>query len=419
MPLPVRALRVPFPVRIPVRIALCALALSAAAQAAPRRVFVTSVNGTGDLGSWPDAGPATGLAAGDAICQARAAAAGLGNASGFRAWLSSTTTDAYCRAHGLGGQRATNCGQPSLPAAAGPWVRTDGRPFGDPITELLEPTRRSFLPPRLDETGATVHSSVWTASDGSGAYLADSCLDWTSAVSGEFGRVGYTNRTATGWSGGGNGGCQNVGHLLCFETGVGDPLPPFANWGRLAFVTSALGNGDLGSWPQAGASTGLAAGNAICRTLAAKAGLPNATSYKAWLSSGTLDARDRFTHDGPWMRLDRVRVAGDLAGLTDALLNSPINLTETGEYIGNSGVWTGTDPTGVAQAETCLSWTASVANQDGGSGSVYASDASWTDFFPNSCDFPAGRLYCLQDLPLLFGDGFESGDDTVWTSSVP
>src|SRR5688572_20449691 len=66
------------------------------AQAVKRRAFVTSVSGTGDLGSWPEAGSATGLAAGNAICRARATAAGLPNANTYRAWLSTASTDAYC-----------------------------------------------------------------------------------------------------------------------------------------------------------------------------------------------------------------------------------------------------------------------------------------------------------------------------------
>ena len=32
------------------------LGIATALEAVPRRVFVTSVSGTGDLGSWPDAG---------------------------------------------------------------------------------------------------------------------------------------------------------------------------------------------------------------------------------------------------------------------------------------------------------------------------------------------------------------------------
>ena len=41
--------------------------------AVARQMFVTSVTGTGNLSTWADAGGFTGLDAGDAICQARAA----------------------------------------------------------------------------------------------------------------------------------------------------------------------------------------------------------------------------------------------------------------------------------------------------------------------------------------------------------
>ncbi len=49
------------------------------------QVFVTSVKGSGDLSTWPDANGKTGIEAGDAICQARAQTAGLSGT--FIAWL--------------------------------------------------------------------------------------------------------------------------------------------------------------------------------------------------------------------------------------------------------------------------------------------------------------------------------------------
>ena len=69
--------------------------------AARLQMFVTSVAGSGELSSWDDAGTLTGVAAGDAICQARATAAALPNPATYRAWLSDDTDDAYCRLHGL------------------------------------------------------------------------------------------------------------------------------------------------------------------------------------------------------------------------------------------------------------------------------------------------------------------------------
>jgi hypothetical protein len=113
------------------------LAAPEAALAAFRRVFVTSVSGTGNLHSWPDAGGQSGVAAGDAICQARAAAGGLSNPGLYVAWLSDGTTDAYCHLHNLTGTKAANCGQGTLPAAAGPWLRTDGKPWAGDVTPMV------------------------------------------------------------------------------------------------------------------------------------------------------------------------------------------------------------------------------------------------------------------------------------------
>jgi hypothetical protein len=122
------------------------LKLSEESGLLPNQVFVTSVQGDGNLGSWPDAGGKTGLAAGDAICRARAKAAGLPGT--FRAWLSDNKHDAYCRIHNLDGKMADNCGKASLPVAAGPWVRTDGFPFSGTINQMLS-EQKVFTPPKV------------------------------------------------------------------------------------------------------------------------------------------------------------------------------------------------------------------------------------------------------------------------------
>jgi len=401
-----------------------ALALTLTADissAATRQVFVTSVSGTGKLGDWPAAGAATGLAAGDAICQARAAAGGLDNADGFRAWLSTPSNDAYCRIHGLSGLRASNCGEATLPIDAGPWLRTDDRPFAGAIEDLLRPGLEVFLPPRHDEFGNPVHDRVWTATDSDGESSGYACNGWTVDTNGESVSLGGTDRTGSSWINGFGQNCSATNHLLCFEIGTGEPLPSFANWGRLAFVTSAQGTGDLGSWDEAGPATGLAAGDAICQSLATTADLPNASSFKAWLSSDAVDAVDRFDHDGPWMRLDRVRVADDLAGLTDGFLNTAIALTDTGEYLGLEGVWTGTDETGAAAGNNCENWTTGSLPDSGRYGIADSADLRWSTYLSTdvACDYQFYRLYCLQDLPLIFGDGFESHSTTVWSLATP
>ena len=76
--------------------------------------------------------------------------------------------------------------------------------------------------------------------------------------------------------------------------------------GALVFVTSAIGTGQLGSWPQADGATGIDAGYKICQSLAAVAGLPSPASFVPWLSTNLVDARDRLTTDGPFRRILRL-----------------------------------------------------------------------------------------------------------------
>ena len=395
--------------------ALVALPLGAVT----RHMFLTSVTGTGNLSSWPDAGGFTGLDAADAICQARATAAGLANAAAYRAWISDSVDDAYCRMHNLGGKRATNCGQPTLPAAAGPWWRTDGKPFGAALPDLLAPLEQVLNPPSVNEFGVDLQvGSAWTATGLQGVVGPATCVDWTSATSPNPVYDGSAYLTSGSWTFSGSSSCSiSVRGLYCFETGPGDPLPAFPAWGRLAFATSAEGTGDLASWPAAAGATGLAAGDAICRNLASASGLPDATAFKAWLSIDGTNAIGRFQHDGPWMRLDGIVIAQSRLDLTDGDLESPLNRTETGLYLGNVGIWTGTLASGTVASASCTNWSSTSGTGELGSANNVLT--AWTSGGGMSCGFAYAYLYCLQDLPILFHDGFESAGPQAWTLTVP
>ena len=394
-----------------------AFSLFLATPLAAIRVFVTSASGTADLGSWPEAGIAVGIAAGDAICRNAAEEAKLpGN---FRAWLSKPSHDAYCRVHNLFATKADNCGLPELPAAAGPWYANSGlfpTPFASEIPLLLSPSFEIFNPPRFDEHDATVHGIYWTGTDASGVSSDDACGGWISDSNDVFTYAGQTDGTARAFTapGMGVGRCSSVYHLLCVQTGVGSPLGPgaFFHWGRLAFVTSKKGKGKLGDWPEALDQTGVLAGNRICRTLAENAGLPEPQRFKAWLSTSTADARDRFVHDGPWIRLDRQRIANSLADLTDGYLRTSLNLTETGVYLADE-TWTGTDASGNRLDGTCQDWLSDNGIHLATGGYDHHADGIWTDLGQFSCAVD-NRLYCLQDAPLVFSDGFESGSTITW-----
>ena len=359
------------------------------------KIFVTSVSGNGNLSSWPDANGSTGLAAADAICQSCATAAGLPGT--FKAWLSDENDDAYCRVRNLAGKKSEHCGQVHLPYA-GPWVRTDGFPFSGTIDELLE--GEIYTPVRYDEFGNLVASTFYftnTFEDGTVDSSNSSCANWTSNGSSSIlGAV--TDFTTHMWTDSLVVPCSQTGRLLCMQTGPAPwpPLPNFASTGKKAFVTSVSGSAELGIWPDGVSLTGLAAGDSICRIRAQAAGLPNALNFKAWLSTSTIDAKDHLTSNGPWVRLDGVKIADNKADLMDGSLFTSINLTEDFAYIRNVGVWTGTESSGMKSAATCMDWTSSYAADYGTMGTAANAGGGWTATTTRSCATEF-HLYCFED----------------------
>jgi len=392
-------------------VALLALCVPVTGWSQPRVAFVTSANGSSDLKTWDQAGDGlAGLQAADSICTSLAEAAGLDNPGNFVAWLSDSADDAYCRIHHLSGKISANCGEVELPVAAGPWVRTDGAPFGAAIAELLDPQHRVYSPLWLDETGGMLldpMAAAWTATGITGELFGPTCSDWDDSPAGSGG-VGWVDRTSLSWTSFGTQGCAGPGHLYCLEMAAGPALDLLAPGARLAFVTTATGSGDLGSWAAADeGAVGLAAGDSICRNLAMQAELPQAHLFKAWLSDAGTDARDRFEHDGPFQRPDGMQIAASVAELGSGTLFTAINQTEAGAYITNESVWSGTNPDGTAHAEHCGSWQSAAGSGRGGRANV--ASGHWTSQDTNTCSFEYARLYCLADFvpPLIFRDGFE------------
>ncbi len=368
--------------------------------------FVTSTTGNGNLGTWPDAGVNTGLAAADAICQARAVAGGFTGT--FKAWISATNVDAYCHIRNVpGGYKNAKCGLQAwetLPAA-GPWVRTDGFPFGEDIDTILNPTGKVYAPIRLDEFGnpgpAGVIYFTNTTRDGENdpSYL-NPCSNWISNSASLYSKFGVADMTTDGWTTFTTTSCTANHPLLCMQVGAGPALPVFASTGKKIFITSSHGTGDLGGWPDAttAGKTGIAAGDAICQARAAAAGLANAANFKAWLSDSTVDARDHIISNGPWVRLDGVPVANTKADLTDGSIFTAVNLTETGVYIGLTGarvVWTGTGSDGIKTAYTCNGWTNTGTTAT--TGGALSAGTSWANDDVMSCGYNFASLYCIED----------------------
>jgi hypothetical protein len=370
---------------------------SLAANAAVNLVsFVTSTRGNMDLSTWPDAvsaGTVTGLQAADAICQGRASAASLTGT--FKAWISDSTTDAYCHLQGYSGKRSDNCGQGILPANAGPWVRSDGAPYAPDIAQMTSGNWGVFYTALItDETGTqlpdatsakaasatNVDGSVWLNLPAENA-----CNDWTNSASvtgatGRFVAIVHGGWTGYSWN------CNESHPLVCMQAGTGPALTIVPASGKKVFITSESYDGDLG---------GLAGADAICRTRATAAGLPNAANFKAWLSDGSTDAISRITSNGPWVRTDGFRIADSKADLTDGTIFTAIDKTESGNTL-VSGVWTGSLSDGVKAVEHCANWGDNTSGTGQMGNAAVANSIGWTSWNIVGCT-NSFALYCFED----------------------
>jgi hypothetical protein len=309
--------------------------------------------------------------------------------------MSDSQDDAYCRMHGLKGKKAANCGQAALPSSAGPWVRTDGEPFAEVISKLTG-SATVLTPARYDENGVeTAYQWYYTGTDETGESIpAKVCSDWTSTGANSV--AGTTAQIFNLWSEGGNLDCQNSYPILCMQTGTGRTLT-YQTTGKKVFKTSVAGTGMLSSWPDALASaqTGTLAGDAICNARASIAGLTG--TYKAWLSAGAINAKDRLTSSGPWIRVDGVKLASSKADLTDGFLLTNIIVDEFGAYSANTA-WTGTGQDGIGTGVDCGGWDDNTA---GSSGTIGRADiyGLWSNWMPITCNMTGyvSGLYCFED----------------------
>lgn len=123
-----------------------------------------------------------------------------------------------------------------------------------------------------------------------------------------------------------------------FQTKVGDNIMELLSGSvtlptKRIFVSSQHGDSNLGSWPQAGGKTGLAAGDNICQTLANNAGL--GSTWKALLSDSGTNYKDRATKsNSPYVTMDGTKIASNFDELFDGdcntLWSSKIDKTENG-----------------------------------------------------------------------------------------
>jgi hypothetical protein len=400
---------------------LLALGLLAAAPAAAanRRVFATSIQGEGNLSLWSGAGGKSGVEAGDAICQARAAAGSLPNATTYRAWLSTADTDAYCHVQGLTGKKDDGCS--AATPGGGPWYRVGGSEVSGTLDELTALENEIYRPVVVNEYGNPIAvdsslSGLWTGTNAYGEASTWTCDDWTSDSDAFTGLTGDVWATAVAWTAETGYDCDQTARLLCLEPGASEPVEPFWSPAALVFTTSKTGKGGLSLWPEAHGETGLDAGDEICRTLAAAGFLPEPDSFSAWLSNGAVDARDRLTVAAPFRRVDGYLVASSEADLLDGEIMNSLHVDERGRYLpSQTNVWTGTLNDGTAALSHCSSWLVGTSGNGRTGTPVFAGSGRWTATTDGSCT-GVNRLYCFSNTITIFWDGFEyTGDTSRWS----
>ena len=174
-----------------------------------------------------------------------------------------------------------------------------------------------------------------------------------------------------------------------------DCVPP-----RRVFVTAAKYDAEV--------IQGVLGADAICTNAAAAVpglGTPGNT-WLAWLSDGTsspstrIDAANKsFT--GWYLLPTGAPVAKGWSGLTDGMLDNPIQVTEAGMVAGPpTSAWTNTKTDGTsAGANDCGDWKVSDENMTSGSGAITQASAAWTQDKTTLPCATSIRLYCLEVTP--------------------
>lgn len=168
-----------------------------------RYVFVTSTMYSGNLG---------GLTGADALCQARATAAGLPGT--YRAWLSASNGSPSTRFTRSAGRYVL----PDGSIVANDWADlTDGE-----IQRNIDRTEFNGAAPIGNTAcagGGEMHRTAWSATSASGTSQCggSNCSDWTSTSgSACWGWVNNTNNQAwSSWCSGGS--CGWLSPLYCFQ----------------------------------------------------------------------------------------------------------------------------------------------------------------------------------------------------------
>jgi hypothetical protein len=370
----------------------CQVTITAAASVTanfsqpPNIMFTTSTLQT--------AASLNGLGGADDLCMKLAANANPKLPGNYKAWLSTSAASAASR----------------LGSASG-WVRTDGKPVLNNISDLsLAYNGKLFYPPRLDENGRDLgldidplspdEITVITNTSSAGAlptYPALGTCGNFGSDDGSYVEIGLGTHNSAVFTQASQTFCTYPARLYCFGIDHQAQVSVTPASGRHAFVSST-------NWLPGG---GIASADALCQSDASAANLPG--TYKALLTPTGATAASRFNTSGlPWVRSDGIRITPTASTFfTTHLFDASPNITADGAYyLGWNGVWSGAaSPTTLGtNATNCVNWTSSSSSQIGTVGAAGDSFTTgpWSGYFnqwpdTNGCNYGPGFLLCLQE----------------------
>jgi hypothetical protein len=167
---------------------------------------------------------------------------------------------------------------------------------------------------------------------------------------------------------------------------------------NVVFVTSQVYDGSING------TDGLAGADAACAALASAAHLPSGT-YKAWLSTSSVNAVSRLGSTRGFIRPDGAPIADQISDLTSGKILNPINLDESGELATSPGsnpeeVWTGSNNAGNVDVNgfTCTDWTSNSSGMIGEYGTFDGGPIDWSDHAEEApcSDSLNLHLYCFD-----------------------
>ncbi len=175
---------------------------------------------------------------------------------------------------------------------------------------------------------------------------------------------------------------------------------------RRGFVTSQAFSGDLG---------GLFGADQKCQQAAKAGGLAGFDRFRAYLSTSSVHAKDRFTElpaSWPLVSVTGKKLADSWTAL---LVQGPaggegLAVSEVGTVLYNKLVATNTAPGGqrFSPVDHCHDWTSAVADQNGRVGltamppdspdlQTWKEQQLWINFQSRSCKQLTFHLYCIED----------------------